>query len=178
EDARRTRRAAAAAGKEDVIPHRRLSLVLAGLAALSALLLPSAASAASALRPERNEIEAEVMCPVCGTLLELAESPQATREKAFIEKLVKQGRGKDEIKAALVEQSGAAVLAEPKGSGFSLSAYVVPIIAFIVAVVLLAFAVGKWRRPAGSREDREPEVEGPSDEDRQRLDDDLARYDL
>jgi len=25
------------------------------------------------------------MCPVCGTLLELAESPQATREKAFIE---------------------------------------------------------------------------------------------
>lgn len=158
---------------------RRLPLVLAILASLTALLLPTAAAAAtSALRTELNEIEGEVMCPVCGTLLELAESPQATREKAFIEKLVKQGQSKDEIKEALVEQYGDAVLAEPKGSGFSLSAYVVPIIAFAVAVVLLGFAVWKWRRAAGSRDERKPEAEGPSDEDRKRLDDDLARYDL
>ncbi|MBN9621879.1 MAG: cytochrome c-type biogenesis protein CcmH [Actinobacteria bacterium] len=157
---------------------RRLPLLLAVVAALTALLLPNAAGAVSGLRTELNEIESEVMCPVCGTLLELAESPQATREKAFIEKLVKQGQSKDEIKEALVAQYGDAVLAEPKGSGFSLSAYVVPIIAFVVAVILLAFAVWKWRKAAGKREDRHPEVEGPSDEDRQRLDDDLARYDL
>jgi cytochrome c-type biogenesis protein CcmH/NrfF len=157
---------------------RRSATVLIVLAALTALLLPSAASAVSGLRTELNEIEGEVMCPVCGTLLELAESPQATREKAFIEKLVKEGQSKDEIKEALVAQYGDAVLAEPKGSGFSLSAYVVPIIAFIVAVVLLAFAVWKWRKASGKSEDRHPEVEGPSDEDRRRLDDDLARYDL
>jgi cytochrome c-type biogenesis protein CcmH len=153
----------------------RLSLVLI---ALAALLVPTAAGAASALRTELNEIEGEVMCPVCGTLLELAESPQATREKAFVEKLVKQGQSKDEIKDALVAQYGDAVLAEPSGGGFSLSAYVVPIIAFAVAVILLALAVWKWRRAAGSRDDRHPEVEGPSAEDSARLDDDLARYDL
>ena len=161
---------------------RRRLPVLAALPllvlALTAPLGAFTASAAAAPEVNINEIEAEVMCPVCGTLLELAESPQATREKAFIEKLVKQGQSKDEIKEALVEQYGDAVLAEPKGSGFSLSAYVVPIIAFAVAVILLALAVWKWRRAAGSREDRHPEVEGPSDEDRQRLDDDLARYDL
>ena len=157
---------------------RRLATALTVVAALAALLLPSAATAASALRTELNEIEAEVMCPVCGTLLELAESPQATREKAFIEKLIKQGQSKDEIKEALVEQYGDAVLAEPKGSGFSLSAYVVPIIAFAVAVVLLAFAVWKWRRAAGSREERHPAIEGPSDADRKRLDEDIGRYDL
>ncbi|MBS1864205.1 MAG: cytochrome c-type biogenesis protein CcmH [Actinobacteria bacterium] len=156
----------------------RLPMALAVLAALAALILPTAASAASALRTELNEIESEVMCPVCGTLLELAESPQATREKAFVEKLVKQGQSKEEIKEALVAQYGDAVLAEPKGSGFSLSAYVVPIVAFALAVVLLALAVWKWRKAAGSREDRRPEVEGPSDEDRERLDADLARYDL
>ncbi|MBS1883037.1 MAG: cytochrome c-type biogenesis protein CcmH [Actinobacteria bacterium] len=156
----------------------RLPMALAVLAALAALILPAAASAASALRTELNEIESEVMCPVCGTLLELAESPQATREKAFVEKLVKQGQSKEEIKEALVAQYGDAVLAEPKGSGFSLSAYVVPIVAFALAVVLLALAVWKWRKAAGSREDRRPEVEGPSDEDRERLDADLARYDL
>ena len=153
----------------------RLSLVLVVLAAL---LFPTAAGAVSGLRTELNEIEGEVMCPVCGTLLELAESPQATREKAFVEGLVKEGQSKDEIKEALVDQYGDAVLAEPKSSGFSLSAYVVPIVAFAVAAILLALAVWKWRRAAGSSQDRHPEVEGPSDEDSRRLDDDLARYDL
>jgi cytochrome c-type biogenesis protein CcmH/NrfF len=156
----------------------RPTTVLAVVVALAALALPGAAGAASALRTELNEIEAEVMCPVCGTLLELAESPQATREKAFIEKLVKQGQSKEEIKEALVAQYGDAVLAEPKGSGFNLSAYVVPVVAFIVAAVLLALAVWKWRRATASRDEQRPEVEGPSDEDRERLDADLARYDL
>ncbi|HTR75562.1 MAG TPA: cytochrome c-type biogenesis protein CcmH [Solirubrobacterales bacterium] len=157
---------------------RRAGTALLVLAALTALLLPTAAGAASALRTELNEIEAEVMCPICGTLLELAESPEATREKAFVEKLVKQGKSKDEVKDALVAQYGEAVLAEPKGSGFNLSAYLVPIIAFAVAVVLLALAIWRWRRAAGSREDHKPEIEGPSDEERERLDADLARYDL
>ncbi len=156
----------------------RPAAALAVLVALAALALPTAAGAASALRTELNEIESEVMCPVCGTLLELAESPQATREKAFVEKLVKQGQSKDEIKEALVAQYGDAVLAEPKSTGFNLSAYLVPIVAFAVAILLLALAVWKWRRAAGSRDDRKPEAEGPSDEDRERLDADLARYDL
>jgi cytochrome c-type biogenesis protein CcmH len=158
----------------------RLPGFLGVLLCLSALLLPAvaAAEAPSSLRTTLNEIEEEVMCPVCGTLLGLAESPQATREKAFVEKLAKEGKNKDEIKQALVNQYGDAVLALPKSTGFNLSAYVVPIVGFIVAVIALAFAVWKWRKVAGRREDREPEVEGPSDEDRERLDQDLARYDL
>jgi cytochrome c-type biogenesis protein CcmH len=155
----------------------RLPAALAVIVALLALALPTVA-AAEGLRTTLNEIESEVMCPVCGTLLELAESPQATREKAFVEKLVKEGKDKAQIKDALVAQYGDAVLALPKGSGFSLSAYVVPIVAFIVAAVLLALAVWKWRLSAGSRRKRDSELKGPSDEDRQRLDDDLARYDL
>jgi cytochrome c-type biogenesis protein CcmH len=163
------------------LSRERLLTVLAVLVALTGLLLPSAAAAANApssLRTTLNEIEEEVMCPVCGTLLGLAESPQATREKAFVEKLVKEGKSKDEIKDALVDQYGNAVLAEPTGGGFSISAYVVPIVAFIVAAILLAIAVWRWRVAAGKREDRKPEAEGPSDEDRKRLDADLARYDL
>jgi cytochrome c-type biogenesis protein CcmH len=155
----------------------RLPTALVVMVALFALALPAIAGAAS-LRTILNEIEEEVMCPVCGTLLGLAESPQATREKAFVEKLAKEGKDKTEIKQALVNQYGDAVLALPKGSGFSLSAYVVPIVGFIVAIIALAFGVWKWRRAAGRREDREPEVEGPSDEERERLDADLARYDL
>jgi len=160
---------------------RRLPTLLAVLAALFVFAAPSlepAVATAANLRSILNEIEEEVMCPVCGTLLALAESPQATREKAFVEKLAKEGKDKNEIKEALVNQYGDAVLALPKSSGFTLSAYVVPIVAFVVAVILLAFAVWKWRRAAGLRKDRDSEVKGPSDEDRERLDEDLARYDL
>jgi cytochrome c-type biogenesis protein CcmH/NrfF len=158
----------------------RLLRALAVLVSLSALLLPAAAGAdaPSSLRTTLNEIEEEVMCPVCGTLLGLAESPQATREKAYVEKLIKEGKTKDEIKDALVAQYGDAVLAEPNGSGFSISAYVVPIVAFVVAAILLAGAVRKWRQSSASREEDLPAVEGPSPEDRKRLDEDLGRYDL
>ena len=119
------------------------------------------------------------MCPVCGTLLELAESPQAQREKAFVEKLVNEGKSKDEIKDALVAQYGDAVLALPKGSGFNLSAYVVPIVAFVVAVVALGFGVCRWRRSrrAAATTGR-PRPRGPTDAESERLDADLARYDL
>jgi cytochrome c-type biogenesis protein CcmH len=147
------------------------------LAVLLALALPVAALAA-APQVTQDDVEDEVMCPVCGTLLELAEAPQAQQQKAFIARLIDEGQSKEEIKDALVAEYGEEVLAQPRGEGFNLSAYVVPIVAFIVAVILLAFAVWKWRKAAGKREDRRPDLEGPSDEDRERLDQDLARYDL
>jgi cytochrome c-type biogenesis protein CcmH len=154
-----------------------LAVIVALFVFAAPSLEPTVATAAS-LRTILNEIEEEVMCPVCGTLLGLAESPQATREKAFVEKLVKEGKTKSEIKDELVAQYGDAVLAEPNGSGFSISAYVVPIVAFILAAILLAGAVWKWRTSAGSRRENEPIPEGPSAEDRKRLDEDLGRYDL
>ncbi|MBS1679325.1 MAG: cytochrome c-type biogenesis protein CcmH [Actinobacteria bacterium] len=155
-----------------------LPAILAVLVSITALALPPAAGAATSLRTTLNEIEQEVMCPVCGTLLGLAESPQATREKAFVEKLIKEGKSKNEIKDALVAQYGDAVLAEPNGSGFSISAYVVPIVAFVLAALLLAIAVWKWRRSSDGGDNHLPAVDGPSAEDRRRLDEDLGRYDL
>jgi cytochrome c-type biogenesis protein CcmH len=152
------------------------ALVVSLLAA--ALMAPAATLGAAQV--QQNEIEGEVMCPVCGTLLELAESPQAQREKAFVARLIDEGRSQQEIKDALVTEYGDEVLALPPGSGFSLSAYLVPILAFLVAAVALAFGVVRWRRggdggaPGGER----PAPPGPSAEDSERLDADLARYDL
>jgi len=151
----------------------------AGLATALALLAFGALDAQAA-KPQTSltEIESEVMCPVCGTLLELAESPQAQQEKAFVARLVASGRSKDRIKDALVAEYGIAVLALPQGSGFDLSAYLVPIVAFLIAIVALAFGVRKWRRDAGPPDRDRPAPTGPSPEDAERLDADLARYDL
>jgi cytochrome c-type biogenesis protein CcmH len=154
----------------------------AALAALLvvALLAPAPLSANAATpQTSLSEISSEVMCPVCGTLLELAESPQALREKAFVSRLVAEGKSKDEIKDALVTEYGTEVLALPQGSGFDLSAYLVPIIAFVIAVIALAIGVLRWRRAGASHDREEPAAaDGPSAEDSERLDADLARYDL
>jgi len=150
-------------------------LLLPALALLMLLGAPAVATAEE--RASLSEIEEQVMCPVCGTLLQLAESPQAQREKAFIRRLIAEGKTEGQIKDALVVEYGEEVLALPPDSGFSLSAYVVPIVAFLLAAIALAMGVMRWRRGGGPR-DAAPRAAGPSDDDAERLDADLARYDL
>jgi cytochrome c-type biogenesis protein CcmH len=159
-----------------VKPRAALSVWLGVALALLAIGVVSAKAATP--QTSVSEVSSEVMCPVCGTLLELAESPQAQRQKAFIARLVAAGRSKEQIKDALVAEYGNEVLALPRGSGFDLSAYLVPIVAFFIAVVALAGGVLRWRRAGGPPGGDHPAVAGPSAEDSERLDADLARYDL
>jgi cytochrome c-type biogenesis protein CcmH len=136
-------------------------------------------SAAPVPQTTVNDVEDEVMCPVCGTLLELADSPQARREKVFVAGLVAEGKSKAEIKDALVAQYGSEVLAQPEASGFDLTAYLVPILAILVATGVLAYSVTRWRRGGGGRTGPgEGEARPPRGEDAERLEADLSRYDL
>jgi cytochrome c-type biogenesis protein CcmH len=144
--------------------------------ALVAMLALAAPGIAASPQVGIADIEDEVMCPICGTLLELANSPQAERQRAYVAKLIAEGKTKAEIKDALVTQYGREVLALPEGSGFSLSAYLIPVIAFLVAAAALAIGVLRWRRGAGR-----PEAESapaPQGADAERLEADLSRYDL
>jgi cytochrome c-type biogenesis protein CcmH/NrfF len=147
---------------------------------IAALALAAPVTAAPTPQTSTNAIEAEVMCPVCGTLLELAESPQAKREKVFVAKLVAQGKSKAEVKDALVAQYGPSVLALPKASGFDLSAYLVPILALAIAAVALVFSVLRWRRSGRENEPSAADAaaDAPQGEDAERLEADLSRYDL
>jgi cytochrome c-type biogenesis protein CcmH len=155
---------------------RRRAHIFAATLALLAL-----ASPALAATPQTSisDVEDEVMCPICGTLLELAESPQAERERAFVKRQIALGKTKAEIKDVLVAQYGREVLALPGGSGFDLSAYLVPAIAFVLAAVGLAFGVRRWRRAAkAAGREASAAAAGPQGEDAERLEADLARYDL
>lgn len=145
-------------------------------------LASTAAAPAAAATPRTSlpDVEDEVMCPICGTLLQLAESPQAQRERAFVRRQIAAGKDKAEIKDALLAEYGRDVLALPSGSGFDLTAYLVPAIAFVAAVAALAFGVARWRRsgggPPGTTE--ASAAVGPTAEEDERLEADLARYDL
>jgi cytochrome c-type biogenesis protein CcmH/NrfF len=145
-------------------------------ASIAAALLLAGGTAAAEQRASLTDIEDEVMCPICGTLLELSDAPQAQRERAFIRRLIAEGRSKGEIKDTLVAEYGPAVLATPEDSGFDLAAYVVPIVAFALAALAVALGVGSWRRRA--RRTTPEQVKAPEGEDAERLESDLAHYDL
>jgi cytochrome c-type biogenesis protein CcmH len=148
------------------------------LAALALGLLALAPMAGAAPQTTVNEIEGEVMCPICGTLLELSDSPQAQREKVYIARLVAAGKSEAEIKDDLVAQYGPAVLALPKASGFDLTAYLVPVLAILAAVIALAFSVTRWRRGGNRSQPGGATAQAPQGEDAKRLEADLSRYDL
>jgi cytochrome c-type biogenesis protein CcmH len=141
--------------------------------------LPAAGSAQGP-EPQTNlaDIADEVMCPVCGVPLELAtEAPQAQAERDFIRRLIDEGKTKDEVKDALVEEYGENVLAVPGTEGFDLAAWLVPGAAFLAAALAIALALRRWRRNRDSEPPSQPQ--GPPDSaGSERLDADLARYDL
>ncbi|HEX5375593.1 MAG TPA: cytochrome c-type biogenesis protein CcmH [Solirubrobacterales bacterium] len=154
---------------------RRLALLAAVVLSLAA---PAAAMGAAPVpKTTVSDVEDEVMCPICGTLLELSDSPQARRQKVYVAKLVAEGRTKAEIKDALVSQYGPAALALPEATGFDLSAYLVPVVALVVAVCALALGVARWRRD-GDRSPPPGAATAPQGEEAERLEADLRRYDL
>ena len=152
--------------------------------AIRATLLAAAAAAmlGAAAEPKTTlpDVEDEVMCPICGTALNLSGAPQADRERAFIRRQIAAGKTKEEIKDALVAQYGTEVLAEPQKSGFDLTAWLVPIAAILLAAVGIAIGLRRWRRAGRDGEGPPTPGGGPALEpaDAERLEADLARYDL
>jgi cytochrome c-type biogenesis protein CcmH/NrfF len=146
---------------------RRLALALAVLA------LGAAPAAAAEPRTSLPDVEDEVMCVTCNVPLNIAESPQASRQRALIRRLIDDGQTKAQIKDRLVAEYGQAILAAPPREGLGLLAWWLPIVAVIGAAAIMGAAAWRWsrlreREPDGGRLD--PALEA-------RLDDELARWD-
>src|SRR4051794_17696481 len=155
---------------------RHVRLIAVGVVALAVLLAPAAVAQQQPARASLPDIEDEVMCPICGTLLELSFSPQAERERDFIRRLIARGETKSQIKNALVDQYGEDVLATPSDSGFDLAAWIVPGVGLIALASLLAFAW--WRRRQGPPSADRTEGAPLSPEDAARLERDISTYEL
>ena len=152
---------------------RRLAALAAAVLVLAAA---PAALAAGCPKTTMGDVEDEVMCPVCGTPLNLAtEAPQANREREFIRRLIDRCRTKDQVKQALAAQYGKGVLATPGDNGFDLAAYLVPALAVLFGGSAIGLAATRWRRRRGPDEPPPPAPAGAAQD---RLDSDLERYDL
>jgi cytochrome c-type biogenesis protein CcmH len=139
---------------------------------LVALALVLGLTAAAEPKTTLPDVEDEVMCVECRTALNVSTAPVADQERAFIRDRIAEGMTKDEVKAALVEEYGPDVLAEPPGDGFDLAAWLVPGALAALAALGIALAARRWRRtesaPAG------PDLD-PADA--RRLDAELTAFD-
>jgi cytochrome c-type biogenesis protein CcmH len=147
------------------------------VAAAVALVLPASASAAC---PELRSLEGELMCPTCGTTLELSNAPAANQIRRFVCERAAAGDSNNEIKDQLVADFGPGVLASPPKKGFDLLAWVLPLLAVGAGAAVLAALVVRWSR----RREPEPDVDEQSSNGRadldpaleKRLEDELARF--
>ena len=138
--------------------------LLAAFAVVLALVAPQASL---------PDIEDEVMCVECGTVLSVSNSPVAQQERDFIRDQIAAGKDKDEIKQALVAEYGEEVLADPGTGGFNLTLWVVPIVIVLLAVGGIGVAYKRWR--ANAEPEAEAELPPPlSPEDARRLDAELG----
>ena len=153
--------------------------LVAACAVAAFLLVPTAT--ATERHPTLNELENEVMCPVCGTTLSQSDSPAAQQIKQFIRASIVRGETKSQIQDALVRNYGEAILAAPPKHGFNLLAWLLPLVGLGVAAAILAGAAWHWsRRRADEPVEAAPSANGrgPIDPElERRLDEELARFD-
>lgn len=149
-------------------------------ASLLAVALPGAALPAQAVVPRTTlpAVESQAMCVTCKIPLTVAQSPQADRERVFIQRLIDEGLTEAQIKRALVREYGPAVLSLPSTHGFDLAVYLVPPCVVLALLGLLALLLPRWRRRAGAARaaggTSSIPVLSPSDE--ARLNADIARF--
>ena len=148
---------------------RSLKAMLACLLALCAI-APATPALAQVSFPD---IEDEVMCDTCNVPLNIADSPRADQLRREINKLIARGETKSQIKSTLSGRYGPAILALPPASGFSLSAYLVPLAVAIGLLLLGIVLLRRWRRTGrGGQRDEVP----LDDKDASRIDDELERF--
>jgi cytochrome c-type biogenesis protein CcmH len=149
----------------------------AALAIVLALAIEVGPAASAAARPSLPTIERQVMCVTCKIPLNVAQSPQADRERAFIQGLIDSGQTEAQIKRALVGQYGSTVLALPPTHGFDLAAYLVPLAALLGLLAVLAVLLPRWRAHARAESVERTSPPPLSATDTARLEADLARFD-
>jgi cytochrome c-type biogenesis protein CcmH len=150
------------------------------LPVLAAALLLAAPAAASEQHPTLNELENQIMCPVCaGETLAQSDSPAAAQVKRYIQGRITAGATRSEIKRELVAQYGTRILAAPPRHGFDWLAWILPLVGIIGGAGAIGLLAWRWSRvreepPAGS-----VSLNGrPLDPDlERRLDEELARFD-
>lgn len=120
---------------------------------------------------EVNRIAKQLYCPVCeSTPLDVCPTEACRQWRDLIRAMLAEGKSEDEIKQYFVTQYGARALAEPPNR---LASYLVPAVAILLGVLLLARGFQMWLKP--SITEAEPEDAQPVDPYIARLEEELKK---
>jgi cytochrome c-type biogenesis protein CcmH len=130
-----------------------------------AILLVPALLWSAAEKPRMEDVAGKLAC-YCGTCPHLVVTAcgcsTADQIKADIQQMIDQGQTEDQILQGYVAKYGQTVLAAPTKSGFNLTAWAVPFIAFFLGAAILFAYLKKQRSATAIRS--EPEDSKPFDD--------------
>ena len=111
-----------------------------------------------------SALNKSLMCPVCpGESIDQSQNALAVQMRAIVDEKLALGWSEREIKDFFVERYGPSVLMEPPSEGFGIAAWVVPPLAFALAIASLLLTL-RWMRRISERSDEN----GSEDEERAR----------
>lgn len=119
----------------------------------------------------------------CGTCPHLSVSvctcSKADEIKAEIKQKIAQGMTEQQIINAFVAEYGQTVLSAPPKSGFNLSVWMIPFLAFVVGGIVLFAFLKNQQRPSANQTptspSKMPDQSDPDEEYRQRINDELEQ---
>lgn len=131
-------------------------LAVLGVGALAWAARPEPGTNSAGARVQR--ITSQLRCEEC-VGLSVADSSAPTSEaiRSDVRRRVDAGESDAEIRRAYVDRYGEDILMSPPASGISLFVWLVPLSAFVLAVLGLAFAFRRWRRGPWRRASAEDE---------------------
>lgn len=126
---------------------------IAGLVMWAAIVaLMPIAGAASAEDGYTYDLAREVMSPFCpGRTIASCPSPQAAALIQEIQTKERAGVTREEVEAELYAQYGDVIRAAPKPEGWGLAAYVIPVLAALAGVAVVALVLRRISSASGSR---------------------------
>jgi cytochrome c-type biogenesis protein CcmH/NrfF len=153
--------------------------VTRALALVLLLLAAGPGATAHAASAEFYDVEAALMCDTCNVPLNIAESARADQERAQIRRLIAEGKTKQQILDIFEAEYGPTVLAEPTGGSSAVAVWAVPAAILLAAAIAVALLLPRWKRRRREAAGAPTVEEQPlSRDDADRLERDLARYDL
>ena len=96
-----------------------------------------------------TDLENQLMCPVCNTLLDNSQSQAAIRIRQQIQQKHDQGWSEGRVRTYLIAQYGEEILASPAKHGFDLLAWLVPAAVLLGGGAVAVVLAMSWSRGRG-----------------------------
>ena len=132
-----------------------LLAILAIAAALATACLTASERGVPDIEQRAIALNKSIMCPVCpGESIDQSQNSLSIQMRAIVRDKLDEGWTDQQIRDFLVERYGPSVLMEPPTTGFNLAAWIVPPVAFALAIAALLLTL-KWMRMSAEAEREE-----------------------